>query len=70
MALRTYTIYLEGGAALNIKAARFEVKNDGVVFYNDDDQPLENTYIDPQAVIAVIPPSSSASGGRPLFPQA
>ena len=69
MALRTYTIYLEGGGALNIKAARFEIKDTGVVFYNDDDEPLRDTYIAPHAVIAVIPPSASTGRGGSLFAQ-
>ena len=69
MALRTYTIYLQGGGALHIKAARFEVKSDGVVFYNEDNEPLRDTYIAPKAVIAVIPPSSSSARGGTMFAQ-
>ena len=65
--MRTYSVYLEGGAAFNIKAARFEATPEGVRFYGEDDQPLPDTYIDPKTVIAVLPPSAGASSGGAGF---
>ena len=67
MALRTYSVYLEGGAAFNIKAARFEVGPEGVVFYLDNGQPLADTYIDPRSVIAVLPPTPTHEGSTTGF---
>jgi hypothetical protein len=66
MPQRIYTVYLQGGASFSIRAARFEVKKDGVVFFDADEKPLEDTYIDPSAVIAVIPPAPASSRG--VFP--
>lgn len=65
MALRAYTVYLKGGGSFTIKAARFEVSDQGVVFYNENDRPIEDTYIDPQAVVAVLPPSPPATSRFP-----
>ena len=67
MALRTYTVYLAGGSAFNLKAARFEVTPEGVRFYNEDDEPLSDTFISPDAIIAVLPPSASTGGGSTGF---
>lgn len=67
MALRTYSVYLEGGAAFNIKAARFDVSAEGVVFYDEDDKPLPDTYIHPKSVIAVLPPSPGSGQGGAGF---
>ncbi len=61
MAMRTYTLYLRGGANLTIKAARFEKTKEGIVFFDEDDQPLNDTYIDPAEVIAVVPPAPVSS---------
>ena len=67
MALRTYSVYLEGGAAFNIKAARFDASPEGVVFYLDDGQPLADTFINPRAVIAVLPPTPTPEGSTTGF---
>ncbi|MFQ5568596.1 MAG: hypothetical protein ACE5G0_02910 [Rhodothermales bacterium] len=67
MAQRNYTVYLEGGAAFNIKAARFEVTQAGVFFYNEEGTPLGDTYIDPKSVMAVIPPSPLSGGSAAGF---
>ena len=67
MSMRNYTVYLAGGAALHIKAARFEVTDRGVFFYDEHDRPLEDTYIDPTAVRAVIPPTPAAGQGGTGF---
>ena len=63
MSMRTYTVYLEGGASLQVRAARFEARKDGVFFFDEADRPLEDTYINPSVVIAVVPPSSSTAKG-------
>lgn len=67
MAMRTYTVYLEGGAALLIKAARFEVTDRGVLFYDERGEALADTYIDPQAVVAVVPPTPPPGQGGTGF---
>ena len=67
MALRTYTVYLEGGAAFPLKAARFDVTPEGVFFYDENDHPLVDTYIDPKSVIAVLPPTPTPEGGKTGF---
>lgn len=69
MSLRTYTVYLEGGAVFSVKAARFAVTQQGVVFYREDNQPLDDTFINPPSVIAVLPPSSTpaAEGNKTGF---
>lgn len=64
MTQRTYTVYLSGGNSFTLKASRFEQTEEGIVFYGADDQPLEDTYIDASAVIAVIPPSSVSKQGQ------
>jgi hypothetical protein len=60
MAQRIYTVFLKGGASLTVRAARFEATEKGVFFYDGEGQPLEDTYIEPSSVIAVIPPGSTA----------
>ena len=67
MALRTYTVYLEGGAAFSIKAVRFETTSDGVFFYGENDQPLKDTFINPKSVIAILPPTSTPEGSNTGF---
>ena len=67
MALRTYTVYLEGGAAFTIKAARFDVTSEGVFFFTENDQPLADTYIDPKSVIAILPPTPTPEGSKTGF---
>lgn len=67
MALRTYTVYLEGGAAFPLKAARFDVTSEGVFFYGENDQPLADTYIDHKSVIAVLPPTPTPEGAKTGF---
>lgn len=63
MKQHSYTVYLQGGASFTIKAVRFEQTAEGILFFGEDDQPLEDTYIDPAAVIAVVPPSSASTQG-------
>ena len=67
MALRTYTVYLEGGAGFTLKAARFDVTSEGVFFYDDNDLPLSETYIDPKSVIAILPPTPTPEGAKTGF---
>ena len=67
MALRTYTVYLEGGAAFSIKAVRFEATSDGVFFYGENDQPLKETFINPKSVIAILPPTPTPEGSNTGF---
>ena len=67
MALRTYTVYLEGGAAFTIKAVRFDVTSEGVFFYGENDHPLVDTYIDPKSVIAILPPTPTPEGSKTGF---
>ena len=67
MALRTYTVYLEGGGAFPLKAARFEVTPEGVFFYDDQDDLLADTYIDPKSVIAILPPTPTPEGAKTGF---
>jgi hypothetical protein len=67
MALRTFTVYLEGGAAFTIKAARYDVTAEGVFFYGEADKPLVYTYINPASVIAVLPPAPTSEGSKAGF---
>ena len=61
MSQRRYTVYLRGGAEFSLKAARFELKKDGVFFYDEEGKELEDTFIDPLSVVAVLPPEKTAS---------
>ncbi len=67
MALRTYTVYLEGGAAFSLKASRFDVTSEGVFFFDEQNHPLVDTFIDPKSVIAVLPPTPTPEGGSAGF---
>ncbi len=67
MALRTYTVYLAGGAVFPIKAARFDTTSEGVFFYGENDQSLVETYIDPKSVIAILPPTPTPEGSKTGF---
>ena len=67
MALRTYTVYLEGGAAFTIKAARFDVTSEGVFFYDENEHPLMDTFINPRSIIAVLPPTPTPEGSNTGF---
>jgi len=61
MTQRRYTVFLSGGAEFSLKAARFEVKEEGVFFYDENGKALDGTFIDPSAVVAVLPPEEPAS---------
>lgn len=65
MSQRSYAVYLKGGAHFTLRATRYERSEDAITFYGADEQPLEETYIDPASVIAVIPSAPSREGSFP-----
>ena len=66
MPQRLYTVHLRSGAALEVRASTFEVTEKGIIFFDEEERPLRDTYINPSEVIAVVPPSSPTT--RSGFP--
>lgn len=65
MSLRSYTVYLQGGGTFTLRATRYERSSSAVTFYNADGEVIPELFIEPDAVIAIVPSMETREGAFP-----